>query len=692
MKLGPAAKAQTEFGRISAQSNGQRRRIHSVAREQRARQHPNESPQVALTSELMKKLRTVGMLFAGIASFLTIGCDTGQASGTMYANVRDFGAIGNGVADDTASIKAAIASLPPFDPKHPFTVKPVFFPSGTYLVDDTIERISPDGRRAPALALIGESRNSVTLRLADASPGFDDPKHPKSLLTFSSGLLASSPTLGGRDYIGKGEGNDGYQNYLTDMTVDVGRGNPGAVAVDYLANNIGAIRNVAIRASGGRGSTALSMTRKWIGPGLVQNVDIDGYETGIDIANTEYSVVLDRVKISGSRQFGLRNTSNSVSFSDLGITPLSGIALANMTPMALLVGTQLRIEGNSASKLVNQGYLNLTGVAESPATVGLGLEPESGTNTLGGVVSPSGRLGQAGWRLPIKRPPTFPTLDETQIADAAASGAVGDGKTDDTRAIQSALASGRPVLRLANGIYRISAPIEIPATVTQVEGSFATLVPDFRIPLPQMTAQPERAAVLVTGPRSKPLRIRQLIFDNARSTARIAVLHGANAELVLSDIAAGGIGALVRPASGGEVWADNMLGGGFSFAGKAGVWIRSLNTEGKMIRIKNDGAPLWILGTKTEQNMTLLDNSNGAETELMGGLAYMVHRDGDHRPYIQNLDGHVTASLAEEAFQADPVYETWLQSVAAGKERLVKATDLPIRHHFGRMVPQITSD
>jgi hypothetical protein len=70
----------------------------------------------------------------------------------------------------------------------------------------------------------------------------------------------------------------------------------------------------------------------------------------------------------------------------------------------------------------------------------------------------------------------------------------------------------------------------------------------------------------------------------------------------------------------------------------------------------------------------------------------MVHRVGDQRPYVQNLDGHVTASLAEEAFQPDPVYETWMQSVSAGKEQLVKATDFPIRHHFGRMLPQMTSD
>ncbi len=48
-----------------------------------------------------------------------------------YFNVRAYGAIGNGVADDTAAILAAIAALPALGGT-------VYFPSGSYLITDTI--------------------------------------------------------------------------------------------------------------------------------------------------------------------------------------------------------------------------------------------------------------------------------------------------------------------------------------------------------------------------------------------------------------------------------------------------------------------------------------------------------------------------------------------------------------------------
>lgn len=53
---------------------------------------------------------------------------TGGGSGTLeFENVLDHGALGNGVADDTAAINAAIA-----------TGKPVFFPAGTYLISSDL--------------------------------------------------------------------------------------------------------------------------------------------------------------------------------------------------------------------------------------------------------------------------------------------------------------------------------------------------------------------------------------------------------------------------------------------------------------------------------------------------------------------------------------------------------------------------
>ena len=90
--------------------------------------------------------------------------------------------------------------------------------------------------------------------------------------------------------------------------------------------------------------------------------------------------------------------------------------------------------------------------------------------------------------------------------------------------------------------------------------------------------------------------------------------------------------------------------------------------------------------------MTLLENTGGGKTELLGGLAYMVHSDGREVPYLRNVDGKVAAAFAEESFFPDAVYKTFLESLNNGKASLIRADDLPLRHHSARLVPQIASD
>ena len=184
------------------------------------------------------------------------------------------------------------------------------------------------------LILIGESRNNTIIKLADRALGYGNPKQQKSVIYTSSGLaFTDNPHDGGRDYLGKGEGNEAFNNTIENLTIDVGRGNPGAIGIDYLANNECAIRNVTIRAPD-RASVGLSMVRKWPGPSLISDVSIENFDIGIDIAHTELSATLDHVTISGSKLYGIRNTSNIVSFSSLAIETQGGYGLANMTPKA----------------------------------------------------------------------------------------------------------------------------------------------------------------------------------------------------------------------------------------------------------------------------------------------------------------------------------------------------------------------
>jgi hypothetical protein len=86
-------------------------------------------------------------------------------------NVKDFGAVGNGIADDTAAVQAAFAAAmgtPDRDDGYVtrYDNRPIFFPSGAYLVNDTIQvasvmgpMIIGEGSRTTRLVYVGSKAN-----------------------------------------------------------------------------------------------------------------------------------------------------------------------------------------------------------------------------------------------------------------------------------------------------------------------------------------------------------------------------------------------------------------------------------------------------------------------------------------------------------------------------------------------------
>ncbi|NUS38013.1 MAG: hypothetical protein HOQ02_03195 [Lysobacter sp.] len=66
----------------------------------------------------------------GFARSLPVAAATGRSRGGTVVSVRDTGAVGDGIHDDTAAIQAAINALP-------VTGGTVFVPAGTYLIDTT---------------------------------------------------------------------------------------------------------------------------------------------------------------------------------------------------------------------------------------------------------------------------------------------------------------------------------------------------------------------------------------------------------------------------------------------------------------------------------------------------------------------------------------------------------------------------
>lgn len=601
-------------------------------------------------------------------------------------DVRSFGAMGDGVADDTAAILRAIADLPPYRADNPYLTRIIYFPAGTYLVTDTILRKDTASRHAPGLILIGDDRATTTIKLADRAAGFESAARPKAVIYTSSGLqFMANPRDGGRDYLDKGEGNEAFGNTVENLTVNVGTGNPGAIGIDFLANNVGAIRNVTIRAPS-RAAVGVSMVRRWPGPALISDVLIQGFETGIDIAYSNYSMTLDKVRIEGSRQYAIRNSSNVVSFSDLYIVTAAGVGVANLAADGLIVGIGGVIEGRGTAPLVNSGSINFKDVAASNFKDAAG---KANDQKLDGVFQVARKLSNAKWQLPVRSPPKPAPAGKDDWVNIQKFGAVADRRRDSTAAFQAAFKSDACVVYIPSGEYAVSMPFEVSDSIERIEGMFAVI----NIGNDPRAVDGAPSALFRTKPaRIAPLHIRRLVVYRRGNMSTI-VDHRGGGPLVMSDIVGlGGAGLFHRAASGGPVFADNTSAGHTQISGKAGVWLRQYNAEGPTIRLSNDGAPLWILGAKTEQTNTLVQSMNGANTEVVGGFIYRVFGQATEMPAFTNSDARLALSYAEESFRPDAIYSIHLDSRVGGKHVVVRAEDLPRRGQFARMCASLSTD
>ncbi len=129
-----------------------------------------------------------------------------------WANVLDFGAKGDGVADDTQAIQNAIAAK-----------RTVYFPSGQYLVTDTI-LLKPD------TVLVGLHPSMTRIFLADSTPALQGLGDPKALL--------EAPPNG--------------TNIVTGIGLSTNGINPRAVAAKWMAGRDSLMNDV--RFLGGHGS------------------------------------------------------------------------------------------------------------------------------------------------------------------------------------------------------------------------------------------------------------------------------------------------------------------------------------------------------------------------------------------------------------------------------------------------------
>jgi Pectate lyase superfamily protein/Viral BACON domain len=537
-------------------------------------------------------------------------------------NVKSqFGAKGDGVSDDTAAIQQAISSTV----HHPGPgARIIYFPAGTYLVSRPLLEKGPMGHWSSLLTFQGENRATTALKLTDNNPAYQNAGAPADVLELAS-------QNGKPD----GGGNNAFDNNIFDMTIDVGRGNPGAVALDFMGNNYCALRNVTLQSSdpSHSGAIGLAMLRYAAGPCFVKNVAINGFDYGIRVANNEYSLAFEDLTLLNQKLYGIFNANNVLSIRHLFSTN-SVIAIHNQNPAGLIAVVDAKLERGSSqsSAIENEGTLYLRNVSSSGYASVLqgkaGIMPGSSISEYdsGPVVAQFGGK-PSSLNIPIEETPDYEDTSLANWKSVTAYGADPKGVADSSTAIQAAIDSGATTVYFPTGLYLIAHTILVRGKVRMLQGFDSSLNPsgslffDAGNPAPLIKIEDGAADVTLN-------HLRIGAFYAHPLPGVLYVQQDSARPLVLRDSVIGGQPTTIAyqntKQGTGPLFIEDVAAQPWQILFPQKVFARQINPEGKTTKIINRGGSLWILGLKTEGTGTNIETEQGGFTEVLGGLIYPV--------------------------------------------------------------------
>jgi len=546
----------------------------------------------------------------------------------------------------------------------------LFLPEGEYLVSDTLcythANLTNSGKSElnAQIRLRGAGAGKTIIRLADNAEAFQG-EAPKPIVSVMKGERT----------------NVAMSNYVEDLSIDVGSGNPAAVGLDFYANNSGCARNLEICCPDGQAARGLMLGHNNYSGILLRGIRIRGFKTGLhlDSGTATMFMAAEDIEVSDCK-VGVFAGRPSMSLSNIRVSGAeTGVVVDGAGGLLVLIDSEL--EGNGPQAIDRQeGMVYLANVTvrgfDGDAVIDEQMLPEQGTIS-GGMP-----------RLPVENPPAIPASESRCVVDDF--GAVPDGKTDATAAIQKALDSGAAEVHFGPGKYLLDGPVTVPGTVQRLAFHFADLVAG-----PKLRKMHDQGAFVISGESDQPLLFEDLFGWEQWSGEHVTIDHACTRTLVIEDVHTQTLPLYKNSVRGGKVFLENVACTAgvipgtkdhdricLRFYGQQ-VWARQVNPERGEPMALNDGGTLWVLGFKTEDDATAFHTVNGGQTEVLGG----VLNCGGHRyPSFLAEDSSMRVVCTSNGWALHNTIRTAIREVRDGEVYEVLASKMPdrgVEHHRG---------
>ena len=288
--------------------------------------------------------------------------------------------------------------------------------------------------------------------------------------------------------------------------------------------------------------------------------------------------------------------------------------------------------------------------------------------------------------LPIERQPVYEwNGDESIVAEVDAYGALGDGVTDSTAAIQAALSSGKEYIIFGEGRYLVSSELHIPASVKAMNFMYC----DFAI-TPAFAEEKEKGMFVIDEDSSDPLYMDDgFVFEKFYGYLRF-IRHSAKRDLYVSDLHVQTGAVYFNTVGGSRVMMNNVAStmgvfGGkgygsvpcFRFSDGQKVWIRQFNPERSADNVLVErNCDFWIFGFKTEGPAGKAYNiRGGSRAEIFCGHAIIATDDGT--PCIENDESSVFAFFRTGGCGPHHQFLVAVNEIQHGHKRVLFSYDMP---------------